>query len=291
MHRHRTAGGEERPVEIFSTPIPLGGQDVLFAILHDITERDRMERELREYAARLEGANKNLQEFASVASHDLQEPLRKVIAFGERVQSRYADELDERGQDYLKRVTGAAYRMRTLIEDLLDLSRVSTRERDFERVDLDALVDDLLEMFEVCIEESGARVDIERPLGAIEADSRQVRQLLQNLMSNALKFHDPEDRPHMEVRGQLVEASEGQRTHYRLSVRDHGIGMRPDCLSRIFDPFERLHGRSSCYDGTGIGLAICHKIVEQHRGNIEVETAPGEGTCFHITIPMSQPVE
>ncbi|ATB35871.1 two-component sensor histidine kinase [Cystobacter fuscus] len=280
-----TGGYEARPnvsggPEWFAArvgPIQVGQRIVGFTvILTDITELKRAQ-------LRLEQSNRELESFAYVASHDLQEPLRKIQTFGERL-SKTATSLSPEAQDYLTRMQGAATRMRRLIDDLLAFSRVSARGQPFKRVDLSTIAREVIEDLEATIEQTGAEVSLE-PLPVFDADPTQMRQLLQNLVGNALKFRREGVTPRVSI-GAQVEAQGGR---CELVVRDNGIGFEEKYRERIFNVFQRLHGRGQ-YEGTGIGLAICRKIAERHGGNIEARSTPGEGTAFHITLPMRQPL-
>ncbi len=249
-------------------------------------ERKVLERtqELNELNAALQASNGELEQFASVASHDLQEPLRKIEAFGDRLRTRSAS-LDDTGRDYLARVLDSASRMRTLINDLLSFSRVTTRAQPFATVDLGRIAADVVSDLEGRLQQVNGRVDLQ-PLPSIEADPTQMRQLLQNLIGNALKFHRPGVTPVVEVDGK-ISSEAGRKPQLVLTVKDNGIGFEEVYLDRIFEVFQRLHGRNE-YEGTGIGLAICRKIAERHGGTITARSAPGEGATFIVTLPMRQ---
>ncbi len=245
-------------------------------------EGERAEKNLAIYMEKLEQSNRELDSFASIASHDLQEPLRKIKYFTEMIMDDYSGALDAQGLDFLNRMHNAAERMQALIESLLNYSRVTSRAEPFVPVDLNALVEDVLADLEFRIESSGGRVDV-GPLPAIHADATQVRQLFQNLIANALKFHRPGASPVVEVRGAPCEPG-----FCRIVVQDNGIGFDNRHAERIFGAFERLHGRQSGYEGTGMGLAICRKIVERHGGSITAAGAPGEGSTFTVMLPLKQ---
>ena len=261
----------------------------------EIVERQRAEEKLKAFAAKLAGSNRELQDFAYVASHDLQEPLRKIQIFGERLQAKCGNALSEQGRDYLSRMQNATRRMQQLIVDLLALSRVTTKAQPFVPVDLAIIVQDVLTDLEMRIEEANGHIEV-GPLTTIQADPLQMRQLLQNLIGNALKFHAKDVSPIVKVNIQLLSESipDRQEGHQeaalcQLIVEDNGIGF--DCeqyLSRIFNAFQRLHGRSS-YEGTGIGLTICRKIVDRHHGSITARSLPGQGSTFIVTLPVEQP--
>ena len=263
------------------------------AVKEDVTERKRAEERLHIYTAKLEQSNRELQDFASVASHDLQEPLRKIQTFGDRLAKHVGDSLDEQSRDYLARMQNAAARMSTLINDLLTFSRVTTKAQPFSPVDLARVTAEVLSDLEVSIERVGGRVEV-GDLPIIEVDSNQMRQLLQNLIGNALKFRRPGEPPVVRVRGAILEGmpmqGDGSFSLARvcqLSVEDNGIGFDEKYLDRIFNIFEKLHGRGE-YEGTGIGLAICRKIAERHGGCITATSSPGQGSTFIVTLPVRQ---
>jgi signal transduction histidine kinase len=236
---------------------------------------------LHRRAAELARSNEELESFASIASHDLQEPLRKVRTFTEQLTVLEAERLSEKGQDYLARANSAAERMQKLIEDLLKFSRVSTQGRPFQTVDLGEITNRVLVDLENQIQDAGAVVDV-GPLPVIAADPLQMQQLMQNLISNAIKFRRPDVTPEVKVRSEVADGKA------RLTVADNGIGFEPRYSARIFRIFERLHGRTE-YPGTGIGLALCRKITDRHGGTIEAEGVPGQGATFTIVLPVSQP--
>ena len=245
-----------------------------------------LEQRIAERTARLEAmtnelqrSNKSLEEFAYVASHDLQEPLRKVRTFGDRLLERYSGVLDERGRDYLERMQNGAGRMQVLIDDLLTYSRVTTKAQPHAPVNLDEVVRSVLSDLEVRIESLHADVQA-RPLATIQGDALQLQQLLQNLIANALKFHRPGIPPQVCITGGWREDG----AEYELAVADNGIGFDMQYAERIFQVFQRLHGRSE-YEGTGVGLAICRKIVERHGGTISAASSPGEGAVFTVRLP------
>ena len=246
-------------------------------------ERRKAQEQLHAYTLELERSNQALQDFAYVASHDLQEPLRKVQAFGDRLKTRYKDKLDDRGQDYLNRMQNAAVRMQTLINDLLAYSRVTTKAQPFTSVDLNYIVKGVMSDLEVRIEQLGATIHVSE-LPTIDADQTQMRQLLQNIIGNALKFHRPGVPPIVNVSSQILSSSQV----CKIDVSDNGIGLEEKYQERIFQVFQRLHGRS-IYEGTGVGLAICRKIVERHGGTIKVSSIVGDGTTFTIILPLKQP--
>ena len=260
----------------------------------EVSERKQAEEEARSLAAALEISNRDLQDFASVASHDLQEPLRKILAFGDRLRYRYSDTLGEQGQDYLQRMMDASQRMRNLIDDLLTLSRVSSQGTPNVPVDLAAVAEQVLADLEVAIEKSRGRLEV-GDLPTIEADPTQMRQLLQNLISNALKFQKPGEPPFVKIKSQLFEdyldddpGAVRAEKMLELTVEDTGIGFDESYEDRIFKVFQRLHGRNE-YAGTGLGLAVCRKIVERHNGTITAKSKPDQGAKFIVTLPLKLP--
>jgi PAS domain S-box-containing protein len=273
--------GSDEPVAVSISISPVSHGDVeqgAVVIARDIRERKSGEAELHEAMRRLKQSNRELEDFAYVASHDLQEPLRKIQAFGDRLHAKYAPELPEQAQDYIVRMQSAAKRMQVLINDLLAFSRVTTKAQPFVPVDLEHVAREVAHDLEIRTHEAGAHVEIGN-LPAIDADPLQMRQLLQNLISNALKFHREGVPPHVAVTGR----ADGETA--QLIVADNGIGFDEKYAERIFTMFERLHGRGT-YEGTGIGLAICRKIVERHGGEIVARSAPDVGSTFTVTLPM-----
>jgi len=248
----------------------------------EIAERRRTEELLERQTQELARSNEELQNFAYVASHDLQEPLRKIIAFGDRLRAKEAENLSEVGKDYLSRMQKASVRMGHLIEDLLVLSRVTTKAKPFKVVDLNEVINGVLVDLEERTAHLGANIDV-APLPMVEAEPMQMRQLFQNLLTNAMKFHRENVSPVININSHMIG-----ETSCEIKVSDNGIGINEKYFDRIFKPFQRLHGKSE-YEGTGIGLAICHKIAVRHGGTIQVASMPGNGTTFTITIPLWQP--
>jgi signal transduction histidine kinase len=245
--------------------------------------------QLRVTGERLVASNRELEEFASVAAHDLQEPLRKIQAFGDRLAASVGARLGERERDYLGRIIDAATRMRSLVESLLNYSRVTRRGNPFERVDLNEIVDKALSDLEVVAASTGSRVE-RGDFPTIHGDAEQLHRLMVNLVGNALKYRHPDRSPVIRIHGTQLE-SDGPESGRRceIVVEDNGIGFEPEYADRIFGVFQRLHGRAD-YEGTGIGLAICRRIVERHGGEILAEGRPGEGATFTIRLPMKHAV-
>ena len=283
-------------VWIATTKVPLNDIDGncigLVGVSTDISIRKEAEERLRLAAEQLRRSNAELQDFASVASHDLQEPLRKIQAFGDRLKIKCSVALGENGRDYLERMQDAARRMQILLHDLLTLSRITSKGQPFEPVDLKKVVEDVVTDLEVRIEQTGARVEIGF-LPVVDADAGQMRQLIQNLISNALKFHAPAVKPEVMVSAKVLDNADSLAGSMpgeeicQVVVRDNGIGFDEQYLDRIFLVFQRLHSRSA-FEGTGIGLAVCRKIAERHGGTISAKSAEGDGATFIVTLPMKQ---
>ncbi|MEO1039143.1 MAG: PAS domain-containing protein [Pseudomonadota bacterium] len=250
---------------------------IAHAVIVDVTARRRAERELLRYADELERTNRELDRFATVASHDLQEPLRKISAFASLLRRRYTGAIDPEADRSLEFLVDAAGRMRRLIDDLLSYSRASSRELERETVSLTAMVDEVLQGLDITIGETGAEIRV-GPLPAVQGDPTLLRLLFQNLISNAVKYRKAEN---PKVR---LSAHRDERV-WRFTVTDDGIGLDPIFADKIFAPFQRLHGRDT-YEGTGIGLAICQQAVERHGGEIWVESELGNGARFHFTLPL-----
>ncbi len=267
----------------------------------DISEIIKARDNLQRSNERLRRSNRELQDFAYVASHDLQEPLRKVQAFGDRLQKKFADSLNEEGKDYISRMQNAAGRMQTLINDLLTFSRVTSKAQPFKSVDVKEIAGEVVSDLEVRIEQTGGKVEI-GDLPTIDADPVQMRQLLQNLIGNALKFHRPDETPIVKIyaetalqQNESVSAADDNNLQTvgsgkqicKIVVQDNGIGFEEKYLDKVFTVFQRLHGRSE-YEGSGIGLAVCRKIVERHGGAITARSELNKGSTFFVTLPLAQ---
>jgi len=270
---------------VMSEPMPDGGT---IATYQDITDLEITTEKMVEYTRKLERSNRELVDFAYVASHDLQEPLRKIEAFGDRLVRKYLDVLPEEGQMFVNRMQSAASRMRQLINDLLSYSRVTTAAAPFVKVSLKDVLSGVLSDLQIRIEETSATIDI-GDLPTIEADAMQMRQLFQNLIGNALKFRRKDVTPSVKITAQVTTSHdlllEGPAAV--ITIADNGIGFDQQFKEQIFVIFQRLHSRTE-YEGTGIGLATCRKIVERHVGHIDAVGRPGEGSTFIITLPLWQ---
>lgn len=253
--------------------------------LRTIAELERATAVLDRQARRLGESNRDLQEFAYVASHDLQEPLRKILAFSDRLGSRLGDDLDDTSRDYFERLRNAATRMQKLIDDLLVYSRVQTQGDAHQRADLSEIVRSVVGDLEIAIEESGTTVSV-GDLPTIEGDPSQMRQLFQNLIGNAMKFRKDGVAPMIAVAGGVEDTADGPVCV--ITVADNGIGFDPEHGEKIFTVFQRLHGRGE-YEGSGIGLAVTRRVAERHGGTIRATGRPGHGATFVIRIPAVQP--
>jgi len=251
-------------------------QDANAHLSVELDERRRTEQQLARYTGELARSNAELEQFAYVASHDLQEPLRMVSSFTQLLAKRYRGKLDQDADEFINYAVDGATRMQRLINDLLVYSRVGTRVKPFKSADCNVIFKEARDNLMQAIEESGA-VIIQDPLPMVLGDEVQLIQLFQNLVANAIKFRGqeaPQIHVSAEIRGQ----------EWVFAIKDNGIGIAPEHQERIFSIFQRLHHRSE-YPGTGIGLAICKKIVERHGGRIWVESQPGEGSTFYFSIP------
>jgi PAS domain S-box-containing protein len=274
----RTASGESRIWDFSSAPLGrlADGRRAAISMAVDVTERKRVEERLDSTLADLERSNKELEQFAYIASHDLQEPLRMVASYTQLLAQRYEGQLDDKADKYIAYAVDGAVRMQRLINDLLEYSRVSTRARPPGTVDAEKTLDEVKKNLSATLLENQATVTHD-DLPAISVDATQFLQLLQNLIGNAIKFHR-EEAPHVHISARDLGAE------WLFSVRDNGIGFEEKFAGRIFVIFQRLHTRLE-YPGTGIGLALCKRIVERHGGKIWCESVSGQGTTFYFTIP------
>lgn len=247
------------------------------------TEVDAMKR----VEETLRRSNEDLDRVASIAAHDLQEPLRKILGFGERLAARFGPGMDEIGRRQFGRILAAAERMESLIQDVLTLSRISGQSRPFVDVDLQPIADGVKEDLEAVIERTGAALEI-GPLPTIRADPGMMRRLLLNLIANALKYHRPGVPPQVFVSCRASHGETGGGSSWILEVADEGIGFDARYRETIFHPFRRLHGRRE-YEGAGLGLAICRRIVERHGGTIEADGESGKGAVFRVVLPAAHP--
>ena len=287
---HRRKDGTIYHVEISNNGAEFAGQKLVFSVCRDITERKRAEAEqkallekIQDVNAKLEQSNRELQDFAYIASHDLREPLRKVTSFGSLLNDSLSGKMDEDEKENLEFMIDGAGRMQTMIDDLLTYSRLTTKAKAPEPVDLNTIVHEL-EKFELAtsLEETGGKIIIPELLPVIQGEESQMRQLFQNLIGNGLKFHKPNETPEITVR------FTGTNNHLAdIEIQDNGIGIAEQYHDQIFTMFKRLNSREK-YQGNGIGLAVCKKIVERHGGQIGLESKPGKGSTFWFTVPVVQ---
>ena len=255
----------------------LGGEDRLIMVARDISDRKRGETLLRQTAEELQRSNMDLERFAYVAAHDLQEPCRTICSFAQMLEKRHGAQLDHEGREWLGYLTGGALRMRDLIQGLLVYSRVGIAASRFVPVDLGPVVNGIVADLASALTACGGTVEI-GPLPTLRADPAQLRQLFLNLIGNGLKFQADGTRPRIGVSAERLEAG------WRIAVTDNGIGIDPAYAEDIFVAFRRLHGPDR-YPGAGIGLAVVKRIVDTHRGRIEVDSTPGRGSTFRVTLP------
>jgi PAS domain S-box-containing protein len=277
----RRRDGSEFPLEISLSPLQTPQGPLVTAAVRDITERKQAQDALERQAQELARSNAELEQFAYVASHDLQEPLRMVSSYTQLIAKRYRGKLDSDADEFIAFAVDGVNRMQQLIHDLLAYSRVRTKGKEFEPTDCARIVEDVLVNLQAAVAESGAIIACD-PLPTLMADASQLTQLFQNLIANAIKFH-------REASPCIYVGAEQTADGWLFTVRDNGIGLETEYAARIFLIFQRLHIRAE-YPGTGIGLAICKRIVERHGGRIWVESRPGEGSAFHFTIPERQEV-
>ena len=276
----RTKDGALRDILLSSSPVDLSRpfEDVVFNAL-DITRLRESERALASYTDDLQRSNEELQRFAYVASHDLQEPLRSIISFTQLLERRYRGRLDSDADEYIAFIVEGGNRMQRLIEDLLQLSRIETKAKPLVPTDVGEVVADALRLMETPIREAGATVTV-GDLPTVMADGAQLAQVFTNLVGNALKYRRPDTPPAIRISAERAGA------FWRFDVEDNGIGIEAEYFDRIFVIFQRLHTRDE-YEGTGIGLAVVRKIVERHGGRTGVESTPGEGSTFFFTLPAA----
>lgn len=288
-------GQETAFISARNTRVP--GRPLMISTVWDVTERRRMEEEVRksrdelehrvrERTTELQHRNQELQNFTFVASHDLQEPLRKLQTFADLIVTKYSDSIGEQGRDYLRRMEETAQRMQSLLQSLLEYSRLTSKASPFSRVGLKGIVEAVLCDLELPIKEANASVEI-GDLPEIEADADQMASLFQNLIGNALKFRRVGDPPRVRIRSSAYAGAGSPNGEWEILVEDNGIGFDERCLDQIFKPFQRLHGRTSPYEGTGMGLAISMKVVERHGGSITARSTPGQGSTFIVRLPRT----
>jgi len=273
--------GSEVPLEIGLNPISPGAGSEIIASVVDVSYRKRAEQQIRAKADAVMRNNEELQQFAFIASHDLREPLRKVLAFSNLLTTGRYGNFDDKGNEFITYITDAANRMQDLLDSLLSYSRVTSKARPFKQVDLNAVMASVLDDLQLAINDKTAQVEC-TPLATLDADEVQMRQLFQNLVSNSLKYSRDDVKPLIRIIGEVVAPD-----NYLITFTDNGIGFEQQYASQIFEVFKRLHGRGN-YPGTGMGLAIARKIVDRHGGRITAHGTPGVGSSFEILLPLHQ---
>jgi PAS domain S-box-containing protein len=284
---HLRKDGSTMPAEVHGRTIESGGKKLLLTIVRDITlrkqaeaEREALLEDLQIVNRKLGESNRELQDFVYVASHDLREPLRKIASFGALLQDSLTGKLDEDQQENFQFMIDGSNRMQAMVDDLLKYSRVTTRAKPFETVDLNGIIDDLKNLeLATTLEETGGTISVPETLPPVNGDSSQLHQLLQNLIANGLKFRRQGVTPQITVSARRVP-----KKMLHVEVQDNGIGIEEKYHEQIFTMFKRLHSREE-YEGTGIGLAVCKKIVNRHGGEIGVQSNSGEGSTFWFTLP------
>lgn len=289
--------------ECYVGPVRNDHGDIVMAICvyRDISEQYRQQQTLQRMNSDLQRSNQSLEQFAYMASHDLQEPLRKIKSFSDLLQDRYADQLDEAGKDMIRRMQSGADRMNDLIKNLLDYARMTTpaslaEGQKQDLVSIDQLMNDIVADLDMVINERGALIKTGPNLPMVPGDATQLRQLFQNLLTNAMKFTRPGQRPEITITGRLIRGTDvppfanvnQAQTYALISIQDNGIGIAPENFDKIFGLFTRLHGRQQ-FSGSGIGLATCKRVVENHGGTITVDSKLDHGTTFHAYLPLHIP--
>ncbi len=273
------ADGTTVPVEIGLNPVSGSHDGEVVASIVDVSERRNYEKRIEQRSEALERSNRELKEFAFIASHDLREPLRKIISFSKLLLSKDYGSFTEEGETFANYVVDAAERMRELLDSLLSYSRVTSRGGQFIRTDMNEIIEEVLSDLQLTIEESEAQFEVSS-LATLTVDPSQMRQLVQNIISNSLKYRDPAQPPMIRIHGEPVNS-----VRYRITIEDNGVGFDNQYAEQIFEVFKRLHGRDR-YPGTGMGLAICRKIVDRHQGVIRAESELDKGSRFTIELPI-----
>ncbi len=269
--------GTPVPVQGRGALIPFGGRPAVQVALRDVTEEKRAEEALREYTENLRRSNEDLERFAYVSSHDLQEPLRSIVSFSQLLERRYRGRLGEDADEYIAFIVEGGTRMQALIQDLLAYSRVNTKQQELRPIDTEEVLAAVERNLDVPLREAGAVLTLD-PMPVVLADPLQLEQVLMNLVSNAIKFRRPDDPLRVRIGARRLDG------FWEFSVADNGIGIETEYFDRIFVIFQRLHTKET-YPGTGIGLAIVKRIIDRHGGTVRVESTPGEGTTFFFTLP------
>jgi PAS domain S-box-containing protein len=281
---HVTKNGEKIPVEVNNHLFKLKGKTVALAISRDIGERKKTEEEMKKLINDLKRSNDELEQFAYVASHDLQEPLRTIASFTQLLERRYKCKLDSDADEFMDYIVDASFRMKDQIEGLLEFSRVATHEKTFEQVNMNDILKYALNNLKTLIEENNAKITND-PLPLLMGDADQLQRVFQNIISNAIKFKKEGESPKVHISVQRND----ENNEYVFSIADNGIGIEKQYMERIFVIFKRLHTQDE-YKGTGIGLSIVKRIIERHNGRIWVESDLGKGSTFYFTLPITKKV-
>jgi PAS domain S-box-containing protein len=287
--RKNRADGKRIPCIVTATPFrePGGKLTGIIEVTRDISNWKQIEHSLSATAEHLQARNTELKDFVHVISHDLQEPLMLIQAFSEKLQTKHTSTLPQKGIRYLEQIENSARRMQDLIDGLLLYSRVSSKAKPFDSVRLQDIIDSVLDDLTVNIEKTQASITVDPNMATIEADPLQMRQLFQNIIANSLKYHHQDRKPNITIKRLLFPNRYNNRNYVRISIEDNGIGFKPEYQKQIFDIFHRLHTRQQ-YQGTGIGLSICKKIIDRHQGTITAKGTPDQGAAFIITLPLQQ---
>ncbi|MGZ7109513.1 MAG: ATP-binding protein [Methanobacterium sp.] len=277
---HETKEDKKIPVEVNGHIINYQGRKVYLTVSRDITDRKKAEKKLQEAISELKRSNQELQQFAYIASHDLQEPLRTIASFTQLLERRYKSQLDSNADEFMDYIVEAASRMKAQIEGLLEYSRVITKGEEFELVDMNEVLNQNLRVLQISIEDADAEITYDE-LPILEGDALQLERVFQNLISNSIKFRKSDES--LKIHISSYNSEDGKE--YVFSVQDNGIGMEEQYFERIFTIFQRLHTIGE-YNGTGIGLSIVKRIIERHGGCIWFESELGVGSTFYFTIPI-----
>jgi PAS domain S-box-containing protein len=274
----RTASGAEVPAEVYAAPVRENGKIVAAqGVLRDITERKKSEKRDKEYIQRIQAANRELDNYTYIISHDLQEPLRSIDAFAKFLEQDYQETLSDQGKGYIQRIRANSARMQELIEDLLKISKIERVNNPQEEVASASLIDEVKARLDFTLGQRRARIEVRTPMPLIVCDRLRMLEVFQNLIVNAVKFNDKPE-PLVEI------GCRRAGDDWEFYVRDNGPGIEERYFQKIFEIFQRLHRRED-NDGVGAGLTIAKKIVEMHKGKIWVQSRPGEGAVFYFTIP------
>lgn len=279
------------PIYLSIAKMTFEGEIRFVGIIRDMTELRTAEAEQKLLSEKLAAHNAELEQFVYIASHDLKEPLRKIVAFGDMLEESLGPEIEDKPRLYLERITSAAHRMQTLIDALLNLSRVHTRSQELEEVDLNKLLSEVIMDLELRIRETEAEITYD-DLPKLRADPSQMRQVFQNLILNSIKFQAPGNKPIIAISSEqkVDRLTYGWGISYEITVKDNGIGFEMTNANKIFEPFRRLCGQSE-YPGSGIGLSIVRRIIQRHGGSITATSAPEKGSTFRIVLPEQQDVQ